>query len=165
MQNEEENRSFEIEEQEEERTSGDAEEPMQEEAEENIEKTYPCKECNSIFSFPLPLEMHIKNNHEGKLECNECNFRADIIKAIKDHEKNFHGTIDGEMPMAETRDELQKQIDQLFDFGGREGGKRKRPTALLTSKLKNSGQLENSGAGQKRYNAKIVKAHSPDLIH
>ena len=138
---------------------------MQEEAEENIEKTYPCKECNSIFSFPLPLEMHIKNNHEGKLECDECNFRADTIKAIEDHEKNFHGTIDGEMPMAETRDELQKQIDQLFDFGGREGGKRKRPTALWTPKLKNSGQLENSGAGQKRYNAKIVKAHSPDLIH
>ena len=67
--------------------------------------------------------------------------------------------------MAETRDELQKKIDQLFDFGGREGGKRKRPTALWTPKLKNSGQLENSGAGQKRYNAKIVKAHSPDLIH
>ena len=67
--------------------------------------------------------------------------------------------------MAETRDELQKQIDQLFDYDGREGGKRKRPTALWTPKLKNSGQLENSGAGQKRYNAKIVKAHSPDLIH
>ena len=38
--------------------------------------------------------------------------------------------------LAETRDELQKQIDQLFDFGGREGGKRQRPTALLTPKLK-----------------------------
>ena len=109
--------------------------------------------------------MHIKNNHEGKLECDGCNFRADTIKAIEDQEKNFHGTIDGEMPMAETRDELQKQVDQLFDFGGREGGKRKRPTALWTPKLKNSGHLENSGAGQKRYNAKIVKAHSPDLIH
>lgn len=72
---------------------------MQEEAEENIEKTYPCKECNSLFSFPLPLEMHIKNNHEGKLECDECNFRADTVKAIEDHEMNFHGTIDGEMPI------------------------------------------------------------------
>ena len=64
--------------------------------------------------------------------------------------------------MAETREELQKQIDQLFDFGGREGGKQKRPTALLTPKLKKG---RTTGAGQKRYNAMIVKAHSPDLIH
>ena len=64
--------------------------------------------------------------------------------------------------MAETRDELQKQVDQLFDFGGREGGKRKRPTALLTPQLK---KARTTGAGQKRYNANSVKAHSPDLIH
>ena len=57
---------------------------------ETLEKTYPCNECSSIFSFPLPLQLHIKNNHKGKLKCDECNNRANTVKVIEDREKEFH---------------------------------------------------------------------------
>ena len=30
---------------------------------------YPCQECESVFSYKLPLKLHIKNNHTGKLKC------------------------------------------------------------------------------------------------
>ena len=104
------------------------------EVEKNLEETYPCKECNSVFSFPLPLQLHIKNNHEGKLKCDDCNFKADTVKVIEDHEKEFHGTIDGEQPLTESRRaRAMEQIDNLFDFGRRD---KRKPTELLTPKVK-----------------------------
>ena len=50
---------------------------------------YPCQECESAFSYKLPLKLHIKNNHTGKLKCDMCNFRTNTIKKIEEHEQNW----------------------------------------------------------------------------
>ena len=56
---------------------------------------FPCNECDSVFSFPYPLKLHIKNNHVGKLKCDECNFRSNILRKLEDHEREMHGPVDG----------------------------------------------------------------------
>ena len=67
------------------------------EVETNGTKTgrFPCNECDSVFSFPYPLKLHIKNNHVGKLKCDECNFRSNILRKLEDHKREMHGPVDG----------------------------------------------------------------------
>ena len=116
----------------------------EEEVEENLGKKYPCKECTSVFSFPFPLQLHIKNNHVGKLKCDECNFRGNTIKVMEDHEKKFHGTVDGE----ESLTEAMEQVQNLFDFGRRE---KRKPTQLLTPKVKKAKRTVKVSNGTQRF--------------
>ena len=103
------------------------------EARQQVE-SYPCNECNSVFSFEYPLRLHIKNNHKGKLKCEACNYRCNTIRKIEEHERDHHGPIDGES-VTEERIGGMEMIENIFDFGNQK--KRKpNPTQLLKSKQK-----------------------------
>ena len=82
---------------------------------ETLEKTYLCNECSSIFSFPLPLQLHIKNKHKGKLKCD---YRANTVKVIEDHEKEFHSNM--EVSLTETTGTNKGM--ELVDFGWKKKG-------------------------------------------
>ena len=84
----------------------------------------PCQECESVFSYKLPLKLHIKNNHTGKLKCDMCNFRTNTIKKIEEHEQNLHGLIDGEAVMEE-RTGLLAMVENIFDFGNQKKNQKK----------------------------------------
>ena len=96
-------------------------------------KRIPAMGCSSIFSFPLPLQLHIKNNHKGKLKCDECNYRANTVKVIEDHKKEFHSNMD--VPLTETTgaNKGMELVAKVFDFGRKE---KRKPTELLTPKVK-----------------------------
>ena len=98
------------------------------------EESYPCNECNSVFSYPLPLKLHKKNNHVGKIKCDECNFRTNILRRIEEHERDHHGTIDGEKVTEETSGAM-KMVQNLFDFGEKKKRKEK-PTKVMRAKQK-----------------------------
>ena len=87
---------------------------------ETLEKMYPCNGCSSIFSFPLPLQLHIKNNHKGKLKCEECNYRANTVKVIEDHKKEFHSNMGVSLTETTGVDKGMELVAKVFDFGRKE---------------------------------------------
>ena len=88
------------------------------------QEEYPCVECESVFSFKLPLKLHIKNNHTGKLKCDQCAFRTNTIRKIEEHEQNLHGLIDGEAVLEE-RTGLLAMVENIFDFGNQKKNQKK----------------------------------------
>ena len=63
---------------------------------------------------------------------------------MEDHEKKFHGTVDGE----ESLTEAMEQVQNLFDFGRRE---KRKPTQLLTPKVKKAKRTVKVSNGTQRF--------------